>query len=211
VAASVYQATTARIWPPLDAAIAKLRQYVAIELVLPVDHPQCLDVALHANRAGRSLLFRYLKWKDQVATDREVLPYRVYSNWGHWYVHGPEVDDTEVKQFRIDRMTNARVGDVEFIPPSDVALPDWLDLSAYERTVTVSVPRSVLEALPRPHTLDDIVDEGGDRVRATVRVAGERQLDHLLVSLGPDGKVVEPSEYEARRREHAARLLALYS
>ncbi|MBV8952331.1 MAG: hypothetical protein JOZ99_15765, partial [Actinobacteria bacterium] len=68
VAASVYQATTSRIWQPLDRALAKLRQYVAIELVLPVDHPDCLDTALEANRKGRSLRFRYLKWKAEKAS-----------------------------------------------------------------------------------------------------------------------------------------------
>ncbi|MBV8952322.1 MAG: WYL domain-containing protein, partial [Actinobacteria bacterium] len=144
-------------------------------------------------------------------SDREVLPYRVYSNWGHWYVRGPEVGDTEVKQFRVDRMAGAHLGDAEFVAPSDVSLPEWLDLSAYERTVTVSVPAGVLEALPRPHTIDRVVDESGERVRATVRVAGEGHLDHLLVSLGPDGKVVEPADYEERRRRHARRLMDLYS
>ena len=38
---------------------------------------------------------------------------------------------------------------------------------------------------------------------------GNRHLDHLLVSLGPDGEVVEPAEYRERRRARATALLGV--
>jgi hypothetical protein len=37
---------------------------------------------------------------------------------------------------------------------------------------------------------------------------GDRQLDHL--ALGPDGEIVEPTEYRERQRARAAALLATY-
>lgn len=207
VAATVYQAAGDVHSPALDRALEKLRQLVAIEMVLPVDRPPCLEPALHALREGRSLRFRYVKWKDDVATDREVLPWDVFGLWGHWYVYGPEVGTERAKQWRVDRMDAAEMGTVAFDAPSEVTRPEWFDLSAERRRVTVRVPVALLAALPQPHTVVSRTEAPDGTVTAELEVAGDRQLDHLLVALGPDGEVVAPEAYARRRRERAHQLL----
>jgi proteasome accessory factor C len=210
VAATVFQATSPRESADLDRALAKLRQAIAMEMVIPVDRPRATKVADDARTAHRSLRFRYVKWKSSVAEDREILPYDVYSDWGHWYVWGPKVDDPDgiVRTWRLDRMHDPVVGDRTFDPPLDLPPHGWFDLSEHTRTVTVVVPETRLPALPRPHTVEsrELLPDG--RVRAVIEVAGDRQLDHLLVSLGPDGEVLDPPEYAKRRRDEARRLLA---
>jgi predicted DNA-binding transcriptional regulator YafY len=207
ISATAYLASAPRRSAELDAAVEKLRQLVAMEMVLPVEHPPCLDVARSALRGCRSLQFRYVKWKDDHATTREVLPYDLYCKWGHWYVYGPEVTEEVPKHFRLDRMTDARLGAIMFDLPEPSDLPDWLDMSAVERTVTVRAPRAVLDTLPQPHTLGEIRACSDGRVEVRITVAGDRQLDHLLLSLGPDASVSEP-EYASRRRTLAAAALA---
>jgi len=205
VSATVFQATEPRSLA-LDAALAKLRSRVAIDFVLPVDQPPCFDVARAAHVARRSLRFRYVKWKDTIATEREVLPYAVFGRWGHWFVQGPEVGDDVRKEWRIDRMDSAVVGDTAFDPPDDVTIPDWLDLSQIEHTVTVRVPEGLLAMLPQPHSVGSTTVDG-EFVIAEITVAGEHQLDHLLVALGPEGSVVAPTELAERRRMVARQLL----
>jgi predicted DNA-binding transcriptional regulator YafY len=104
-------------------------------------------------------------------------------------------------------MTDARLGAIMFDLPEPSDLPDWLDMSAVERTVTVRAPRAVLDTLPQPHTLGEIRACSDGRVEVRITVAGDRQLDHLLLSLGPDASVSEP-EYASRRRALAAAALA---
>jgi predicted DNA-binding transcriptional regulator YafY len=207
IAATAYLASAPRRSSELDAAVEKLRQLVAMDMVLPVEHPPCLDVARSALRAARSLQFQYLKWKDDHATTREVLPYDLYCKWGHWYVYGPEVADENPKHFRVDRMTDARMGTITFDPPPPSELPDWLDMSSVERRVTVRVPRDILDSLPQPHTLGEIRECDDGRVEVRIIVAGDRQLDHVLLSIGPDASVAEP-QHAARRRALAAAALA---
>jgi predicted DNA-binding transcriptional regulator YafY len=207
ISAVVYQASAERPSPALDTAIRKLRELVAGELHVPLAQPPCLAVARKAERLHRSLRFRYVKWKDASATDREVLPYLVFGKWGNWYVSGPEVGDDTVKEWRIDRMDEAEVGDPEFDPPIDVEAPDWLDMSEHERTLTVRVPADILPLLPHPHRIEQQVDEPDGFVRATVSVTGDRQLDHLLVALGPEGTVVRGGRLGARRAAAAQALL----
>ncbi len=210
VAATVYQATAAKPSADLDAALRKLRQTIAIEMVVPVHRPEGTETAETARTRHRSLRFRYLKWKDDTATDREVLPYDVYSDWGHWYVVGPEAHDPAglVKHWVVNRMQDVTIGSITFDPPVELPARDWFDLGYRQRIVIVRVPQHRLPALPRPHTVLAIADDGDGFVRAEIELAGDRQLDHLLVSLGPEGSVIGPPEYEVRRANEARRLLA---
>ena len=207
IAATVYQGTGAARNVALDSALAKLRQAVAIDMVVPTDRPTCHGVAETAYRQHRSLRFRYVRFKDNVATDREVLPWDLYGEWGHWFVSGPEVGDDVVKNWRIDRMSEASVGTVEFEPPTDLPERDFFDLSSINRRVTMRVPADRMAALPQPYRVVSSADDGSGYVRAEIEIAGDRHLDHLLVSLGPDGEVVEPPEYQDRRVAYAEKLL----
>ncbi len=204
--ATHYQAT-GNGTPALDSALTKLRQLVAIDLVVPTDRPPALSVAEEAYSQRQSLRFRYTKTKDDTTTDREVLPYDVYSEWSHWYVVGPEVGSELVKHWLIVGMTEAELGSVTFEPPADLPERGWMDLSGEERRVVVRVPTARMAALPRPHRVISEVAESDGWTRAEIEVNGDRYLSHLLIALGPDGEVIEPVEYRQRRRDRAQVLL----
>ena len=204
--ATYYQATGDGS-PALDSALTKLRQLVAIDLVVPTHRPPALAVAEDAYYRSQSLRFRYTKRNDDTTTDREVLPYDVYSEWSHWYVVGPEVGSELVKHWLIVGMTDAELGSVTFEPPADLPERGWMDLSGEERRVTVRIPTTRMAALPRPHrVLNETVEPDG-WTRAEIEVNGDRYLAHLLISLGPDGEVIEPVEYRQRRIDRARVLL----
>lgn len=210
VAGLAMQAVATEETYALDRAVEKLRAVVDTGLQVSLPMPPCLEVAQEAYAIGRSLRFRYLRDHDDVASDREVLPHRVYCRWGHWYVAGREVDGTEVKHFRVDRMHDATIGAVLFDPPPDAEIPDWFDLSRHERTVRLRLAPAQASALARPHTTSDEVTLGDGRVELDVTVAGDRRLDYLLLTLDPDVEIVSPVEARARQRELAEELLALY-
>jgi predicted DNA-binding transcriptional regulator YafY len=195
--------------PGLDRALTKLRQVLSAELRIGVDRPAQLGVAQAAWRDGVSLRFRYVAEGADVVSEREAVPYRVFCKWGHWYFQGRELDEPEPKQFRVDRMVDAQLGEVTFDPPPDAEIPEWFDLAEFERTVTLRLTREQLAALPRPHRVEREADLADGRVETDVVVIGERRLDYLLVCLDPTVDVVTPGD-AARQRAHAARLLAWY-
>jgi len=194
----------------LDSAVAKLRGVVDTELQVSLPKPPCLGAAQEALAIGRSLRFRYVRDHDDTVSDREVLPHRVFCRWGHWYVQGREVEGTDIKRFRIDRMQDAVVGSIEFEPPPDTEIPDWFDLSRHERTVRLRLAPAQASALARPHTIAHEVELPDGRVELDVTVAGDRRLDYLLVTLDPDVEIVSPADARDRRRAVARQLLAQY-
>ena len=164
--------------PALDSALTKLRQLVAIDLVVPTHRPPALTVAEDAYYGSQSLRFRYTKQYDDVTTDREVLPYDVYSEWGRWYVAGPEVGTELVKRWLVVGMTDPACGTVDFEPPADLPERGMFDLSGAERRVTVRVRTARMAALPRPHRVLSEVLEPGGWTRAEIEVNGDRYLSH---------------------------------
>jgi predicted DNA-binding transcriptional regulator YafY len=193
----------------LDRAVRKLDAHLQSSVLIPVDRPPSLDVAEAARREGVSLRIRYTNDAGDT-TDREIEPWHVMANWGKWYVQGPEVGDGTPKWWRVDRMVSAEVGDVPFEATEPLDIPEVFDVSHAERTVRLRLPRATLDNLPTPHRIDDLTDEPDDSamVIATITVTAEHRLDHLLVAAGPDAEVLDPPEYAARRRAHAAKLLS---
>jgi hypothetical protein len=214
VAGLMMQSVASRPTVDLDRAVDKLSGVVGAELDLDVPTPPALTAARESWARGRSLRFRYVRDQDDVASDREAVPYRVYCKWGHWYFQGREVVDDEPvgepKAFRIDRMHDAHLGVVEFDPPPDTEIPDWFDLTEHELRVTLRMRLEPIDALPRATEVEGQRQLNGGLVEVDVVVTGERRLDHLLVTLDPDVEVVGPESARVRQREHAEALLAAY-
>jgi predicted DNA-binding transcriptional regulator YafY len=211
VAGTAMQAIADAPTPDLDAAVTKLAGEVAVQLRMPVEVPPTLPTVRDALDRRRSVAVRYLRDGADTPTDRELLPHRLWSRWGHWYLTARDVTQDDVRQFRIDRMLSARVGSIPFDPPDDVEVPEWFDLSANARTVRVRMRADSLESLPAPHRLGPITELGDGRIELEVTVSGERRLDHLLVCLPADAEIVDSDELGARRRTHANQLLRQYS
>jgi predicted DNA-binding transcriptional regulator YafY len=215
VAGITMQSFATRGTPDLDTAVDKLTKIVGAHLDVSVPTPPALEAARESWARGRSLRFRYVRDIDDVASDREAVPYRVFCKWSHWYFQGRELGtddlDAEPKVFRIDRMHDAHLGVVEFDPPPDAEIPDWFDLTRHELQVTLRMRPEQVDALPRASRVVERREVSEDQVEVDVVVTGERRLDHLLVTLDPDVEVVSPLDARERQREHAAELLAAYA
>jgi len=211
VAGTTMQAIATGPTPDLDAALAVLADEVAVTLRLPVARPPALDVVQEAWNVGRSVTVRYLSDGADEPRAREIMPWRVFAKWGHWYVHGLATDGTEPHYYRVDRMLDAALGNVHFDPPVDDDIPEWFDLSEHARTIRVRMRAATLESLPAPHELGDPTECADGEVELDITVHGDRRLDHLLVCLPADAVVLAPADADTRRRAHATRLLAAYA
>lgn len=75
---------------------------------------------VHTNRSGRT-------------TERMVQPYGVVAHAGHWYLTGLDATSDEVRSFRLDRVTTARLGSGTFEVPEGFQPQDAV-LDALART-----------------------------------------------------------------------------
>lgn len=210
------QPVLARPSPHLASALAKLDAHLQQSVVIPVERPPLLDVCERARREGVTLRIAYTSDRGE-HTHREIEPWHVVANWGRWYVQGPEVGEAHgtAKWWRVDRMTDARLGERPFAPPPPLDVPERFEMGATERSVRLRVDVATLDNLPQPHQLRDRAaappgPDGTERCDVTVTVMGDHRLDHLLVAAGPDAEILEPAGLAERRRACAKTLLAQY-
>ena len=99
----------------------------------------------------------------------------------------------------------------ETVARRERTLTGRFDLSELEHRLTVRVRSSLIDAF---RAFDVRVEAerglGDGTVEADLVVFGERRLDQLLLSLGPDGEILAPTEYRTRRADGARALLDRY-
>ncbi len=147
------------------------------------------------------------------STDRRIEPYRVVSVGRRWYLVAYDLDRTDWRTFRLDRMGAAvRTG-------HGVTLPDPPDAASfvhraittapypYQAQVLIHAPITDLERLIPPGVgMLEAVDD--DVTRLT---AGADNLDYLVIevaTIGFDFEIESPPELRDRVAEVARRLLA---
>jgi proteasome accessory factor C len=186
-------------------------------------------VVREAAAEGRPLSVTYYSASTDRITDREIVPHRVFSSEGRWYVDATSQPTGDERRFRIDRIVAAELvtrpsagsaGEAS----SDRAGSDGraggtrsardgsdLDLRPFvpgpdSRRVRLSVDPSaawLLESVPsatRPEAVDD-------RVEVELHVGGTAWLERLLLRLGPDARVIDPPEFATLATAAARRIL----
>ena len=114
---------------------------------------------------------------------REVDPYRVLSNDGHWYLLGWCHTANGERLFRIDRIQSATALDTTFDPPEGAGDGE-LDLSASPRTVELVGPRSI-RWVSDTYPCDEAEDLDDDTTRVVLPVTATPWLERLLLRLDP--------------------------
>ena len=208
LAGLVVKATSTTVDPVLDAALDKLED-LSGDVVVHIPEPPCLEAVRDGVEEETTVRFTYAKSAATEISERHIEPYKVFRQWGSWYVMGKDLGDGAIKYFRIDRMLDAEMTRTRFHPPPDVEVPDQLDIDHLRQHVTVRVPERLRNLLTDDYAVDDIVDLGDGRVEARVGVLGDEQLDYLLVRLGANAEWVDPALTE-RRAAAARRVLAAY-
>lgn len=147
------------------------------------------------------------------STVRTIVPRRVFTTGGEWYVVADDDRSGEQRHFRIDRVEWA-VDTGETRPGARPAGPDVVDGEWFRGGDFVRArlrlsrnARWVSERFP----CDDVGEPGTDGwFEVVMPVANERWFVGLLVALGPDAELIEPAELGVARSELARSVLAVY-
>jgi proteasome accessory factor C len=172
-----------------------------------------LAAARDAVRRRRRVRLRYLVPSRDETTDRDVDPIRVRNSADRWYLEGWCHRAEAVRLFRLDRVLQIEVLDVDGTPPPQAVPrdgdPDLFSASPDDLLVTVELApgaRWVAEYYP----VESVRELSGGRLRVQLRTASEDWLPRLALRLGGGLVVVAPDQVAGRVRELADAALALY-
>lgn len=200
---------------PLGRGLAKLAAALGDDdtsgVRIDLDRPEAATSLADAADRGEQVRIRYRSPARDDVTERLVLPRQVFTDRGEWYVTADDDRSGEIRTFRIDRI-EAIEPTGEAPTPSSEPLPvpgDWFTDGSIPRVTVRLAPsaRWAVERYPVDHRSEPDADGW---VTATLAVVSEPWFTRLLVRLGPDAEVVEPSEWQATARASTERVLARY-
>lgn len=189
----------------LEGALTKLAEVTgdaagaarAVSVDLTVDaegSERALAAARDALAGRRRLRLRYLVASRDEATDRDVDPMRLTALDGRWYLEAWCHRAEDVRLFRLDRVLDARVLDVDGTPP-DGAVGRDLDDALFtpgEQDLVVVLDLAPRAAWVAEHYPTEAVEHVGEGLRVRLRTADPGWLQRLVLSLGGEARVVEP-------------------
>lgn len=201
----------------LASAVAKLADVVgehrpgALDVSLGDADPEVLRTVGEAVEQRRRLRLDYYSHGRDVRSERDVDPWALQSDEGHWYLTGWCHQAADRRVFRVDRIA-AATPTGEGFPPPDVPSGPPVDLAEAAAAVELLVPPEaawVADAYPTEAV--ERLDDG--RLRVVLRVAATPWLERLLLRLGPGVQAREldsGTSLDGMRARAATRLLERY-
>ncbi len=178
--------------------------------------PELLGRARQAIADHRRVHLRYLVPGRDETTERDVDPMRVVGMDGRWYLEGWCHRAEDTRMFRIDRVEELTVLDLDGTPPAEARERDLSEgtfrPAPDDLVVTLRLlPGATWVADYYPvESLEDVPAAEGGGLRVRMRTADTAWLRRLVWRLGGRGIVLDPPEVVAEVRDGAAAALTAY-
>jgi proteasome accessory factor C len=178
--------------------------------VAETEADESLSLIREAVAEGRQVEFDYLNARGE-AGRRRADPLRIISQDADWYLQAYCHTREDVRNFRVDRMSNLELTDEPIGDHSQVAMPDTLfQGSDTDLDVIVDVSPAALPLLA-DYLADSRSREVDGRLRVTLRLAHVHGLKRLVAGLPGLVTVVAPAEARAAVADWAEAGLAGYN
>jgi proteasome accessory factor C len=153
----------------------------------------------------------YVATRDE-STERDVDIMRILNLDAQWYVEGYCHRAEDVRLFRLDRVEDVSVLEVDGTPPRQARPRDLDDVFVPgENDVTVVIEASRGAAWIADYYPNEGVERGPDgSLRVTLKVADPALVRRLVLRLGGEARVVEPPELVDAVADEARSALAAY-
>ena len=211
---SLDQREKSKLAPDIDALARLQRTRVPAGPAVTADY-DVMTAVQHAIMIGVAIEFDYLAEGADAPRWRRVVPYGL--------VHGPVTyligkmpgRDLDPVHYRIDRMSNPRLGNEPHEVPADWDLDAWLAQSfgiwrEEDHDVVLRVlPSAVARARAWRSHPDQTVEQDGDELIVRFRAGGLREICDHLFTWGGDVRIEAPETLRQAMRNRV--LLALAS
>jgi proteasome accessory factor C len=206
---------------PVESVILKLENAAAgvavdrsrVAVVPPADEHGWAQRLRAALADGRRVHLRYYVPGRDEATERDVDPMRLLVAEGRTYLEGWCRRAEGVRLFRLDRVLDLRVLDVDADVPGD-AEPVDVDAGLFRPSpadvVVVLDVSAAARWVAEYYPAESVADLGDGWLRVTLRTPDTGWVRRLALRLGDDGRVVSPAALSTEVRDAATAALALY-
>ncbi len=206
----------------VDRALAKLEAATggvaasAAQIQVAIDEGDVAPILAEAQQAltrRRRVHLRYVVAGRDEATERDVDPMRVLNIDARWYLEGWCHRAEDVRLFRLDRVEELRILDVDGSPPAD-ARPRNLDNGFFTPASNDQLVR--IHLLPGATWVSDYyptetIEHHPDGSQVVeIRTTDSAWLRRLLLRLGGRAVVLEPSSLAVQVTDAAQAALAAY-
>jgi predicted DNA-binding transcriptional regulator YafY len=170
-----------------------------------------LILLAHACSAQERARFDYVD-KTGAATSRLIEPLRLVRSGWRWYLVAWDVDRSDWRTFRLDRITNPESVGTRFEtrshPDPVEIMTDGAAMGGYPFRARIRLPLPVEEATRVvPRTVAVLEDEGGSTVIELGSTNVERMVGYLA-GLNPPCEVLDPPELRHALHAHAVAVAA---
>ncbi len=175
-------------------------------------HKLCQAIEEH-----RVVKIDYLGRSDRESTIRNIEPMGVFQRWRAWYVVAHCRLRSDIRIFRIDRMSSARVTGDRFVPQRGFDLDEFLaeawlvehgDPCQIRIRFSGESARLVTEL--DWHPSQKIISEGDSHVVLQFYTSGLRELADWVMGFGAEAKILEPPKLREMVVETSREILAVY-
>jgi proteasome accessory factor C len=206
---------------PVESVILKLEDAAAgiavdrsqVAVVPPADEHGWAQRLRAALADGRRVHLRYYVPGRDEATERDVDPMRLLVAEGRTYLEGWCRRAEGVRLFRLDRVLDLRILDVDADVPDD-AEPVDVDAGLFRPSsadvVVVLDVSAAARWVTEYYLAESVADLDGGWLRVTLRTPDTGWVRRLALRLGDDGRVVSPAALVTQVREAATAALAHY-
>ena len=175
---------------------------------------------LHAIKNKLRIKFDYHKFWEDEASHRVGEPYALKEFKSRWYILTRDLNDSKVKSFALDRLTNLEILKQRFQIPADfnpeesyrycfgIISPD--DEKPREIVLSFTpVQGKYIKTLPLHHTQQVIIDNENElRIKLKLCVTHDFLME--LLSFGGDMKVIQPKSLAKQVKEEYKAAFAQY-
>jgi len=196
--------------PAVASLRAKLASVVGDDVIdVRIEHAPHISAVRAAAFGCREVVIKYVNWHGEVS-ERVVHPLLVFVDRGEAYLKADDVGTGEKERiFRVDRILDVRETGLGF-PERQVSWSGVWDFRGGVTEAVVYVAPGNLWVIDRVAHKAHVVAADGS-VFLWVDVASEAWLATLMLRCGAPSQVVSPASLHTHVRQHAERLLALYT
>jgi proteasome accessory factor C len=211
VGSDVTERTLEKIRGAAGTAVAGPTGRIDLDLDDGSQHP-AMATLKDAFARGRRVHLRYYVATRDEATERDVDIMRILNLDSQWYVEGYCHRAVDVRLFRLDRIEDVTVLDVDGTPPPGATPRDLDDVFVPgENDLTVVLEASRWAAWIADYYPNEGVERRADgSLRLTLKVADPALVRRLVLRLGGEARVVEPQELADAVADEARSALAAY-
>lgn len=158
---------------------------------------------LEVTEAGKIIEFQYLDLEDQLQ-DRRVAPHGIYSTNSKWYLFATDLEKSEKRSFRLDRIEGSIKRSNKSADREDVELPTlhFPQIEAILKIRRDSVPELLMQA--------DILNEEDDWIRCRISFASEQDAATQILRHSPNVIVEQPIQIVSAVTKSLRQLVRLH-